>query len=49
MACDHLITSLRRLLNFSWFFGHHGPVTGKAAFPGWDGKFVISAVEDGNQ
>jgi len=25
------------------------PVVGKVAFPGWDGKFLVSGVEEGNQ
>ena len=25
------------------------PVTGKVEFPGWDGKFLFSGVEEGNQ
>jgi len=24
-------------------------VVGKVAFPGWDGKFLVSGVEEGNQ
>jgi len=30
-------------------FGHPRPVTGKVVFLGWDAKFLISGVEEGNQ
>jgi len=30
-------------------FDHSRRVTGKVVFPGWDGKFLISGVEEGNQ
>jgi len=28
---------------------HPRPVTGKVVFPGWDGNFLISGVEEGNE
>jgi len=38
----------RTILNIL-IFVHPRPVTGKVVFPGWDGKFLISRMEEGNQ